>query len=106
MPFGPSNLTSKIRTKPPHRSANKSAVLSCDNSMETRGYTPSQRDDLNRFRQQGSLASVNKLISKHLEISDMLKALKPQPLLCHKVSESHFPVMGNLCTQSKPLRTT
>ena len=56
----------------------------------------SQRDYLNQIRQQGSLTTVHKPISKHLEIAGLLKALEPQPLLCSQVSESRFPVMGNL----------
>lgn len=60
----------------------------------------SLRAYLQKLREQSQLTPVNKPISKRLELAGLLKALEPAPVLCTEVTESAFPVMGNLvCTK-------
>ena len=60
----------------------------------------SLRDHLNTIRQQGELIEVKKPVTKHLALAGLLKALEPSPVLCKEVTDSPFPVMGNLmCTK-------
>ena len=56
----------------------------------------SLRNYLDRIRQQKSYLTVDKTISKHLQVAGILKALEPDPVLFQHVVESDFPVMGNL----------
>ncbi len=61
----------------------------------------SLRDYLNQLRQNDSLTQIFKPVSKHLQAAGILKALEPTPVLFSKITESAFPVMGNLLC-SKP----
>jgi 2,5-furandicarboxylate decarboxylase 1 len=60
----------------------------------------SLRAYLQKIREQNQLVTIRKPISKHLEVAGLLKALEPAPVLCTRVDESAFPVLGNLvCTK-------
>ena len=61
----------------------------------------SLRDYLNQLRQNDSLTQISKPVSKHLQAAGILKALEPTPVLFSKITDSAFPVMGNLLC-SKP----
>ena len=61
----------------------------------------SLRDYLNQLRQNDSLTQISKPVSKHLQAAGILKALEPTPVLFSKITDSAFPVMGNLVC-SKP----
>ncbi len=60
----------------------------------------SLRDYFKKLDQQGCLKSIYKPVSKHYQLAGVLHALEPDPVICKKVVESSFPVMGNLfCTK-------
>ncbi len=60
----------------------------------------SLRNYLEQIRQKGQLSQTKKLVSKHLQAAGILKALEPEPVLLNHITESQFPVMGNLfCTK-------
>jgi UbiD family decarboxylase len=42
------------------------------------------------------MITVEKPVSKTLTLAGLLKALEPSPVLCNRIIESAFPVMGNL----------
>jgi len=48
------------------------------------------------LQQDGKITTINKSISKNLEIAGVLKSLEPQPVLFENVKESEFRVTGNL----------
>jgi UbiD family decarboxylase len=54
------------------------------------------RDFLNVLEQQNSLTQINKPVSAHLQTAGILKALEPTPVFFSNISESSFPVVGNL----------
>jgi len=61
----------------------------------------SLRTYLDRLPEHGSMTRINKPVSKHLQTAGILKALEPAPVLCTRIEESAFPVMGNLfCTKA------
>ena len=60
----------------------------------------SLREYLDKIDRSGTLIHIQVPISKRLALPGLLKAMEPQPLLCHQVDESPFRVMGNLvCTK-------
>jgi 2,5-furandicarboxylate decarboxylase 1 len=60
----------------------------------------SLREYLDNIRHKGSLIQIEKPVSKHLQAAGVLKALEPAPVYCTTITESQFPVMGNLfCTK-------
>ena len=63
----------------------------------------SLRDHLNTLREHGQLVTVHKPISKHLALAGLLKALEPAPVLCTRVIESEFPVIGNVVSDKHTL---
>lgn len=59
------------------------------------------REYISRIDKDGTLRSVDKEVSKALEISGILHAIEPTPVLFTNVKESEFRVIGNLfCTKS------
>ena len=61
----------------------------------------SLRDYLNQIRQQGQLTQVHKTVSRHHQAAGILKALEPDPVIFQAITDSNFPVMGNLfCTKA------
>ncbi|MBD3405775.1 MAG: UbiD family decarboxylase [Candidatus Lokiarchaeota archaeon] len=57
---------------------------------------------IEQIKKQGKLTSVEKSISKKLEIAGVLKALEPTPVLFENLDDSEFRVTGNLfCTKSQ-----
>jgi UbiD family decarboxylase len=56
----------------------------------------SLRDYLDKLRQQNALLQINKPVSKHLQAAGILKTLEPTPVFFSNITESNFPVMGNL----------
>lgn len=63
----------------------------------------SLRDHLNTLHEHGQLVTVHKPISKHLALAGLLKALEPAPVLCNRVIESDFPVIGNVVSDKQTL---
>ena len=60
----------------------------------------SLREYLHTLNKNGQLTTVQKPISKHLALAGLLKSLEPNPVLCERIVESNFPVMGSLvCTK-------
>ncbi len=58
------------------------------------------REHLENIDKQGILKKVDIDVSRTLEISGILKAMEPTPILFNKVKESKFRVIGNLfCTK-------
>jgi len=51
---------------------------------------------IKKLQQQGKITTINKGISRNLEIAGVLKTLEPEPVLFEKVKESAFRVAGNL----------
>jgi UbiD family decarboxylase len=59
-------------------------------------------DYINKLRAEDKLTSVNKPISKELEVAGVLKTLEPRPILFENLIDSDFRVTGNLfCTKSQ-----
>lgn len=59
------------------------------------------REYLKKIDEDGTLRTVDKEVSKTLEISGILNAIEPTPVLFNRVKESEFRVIGNLfCTKS------
>lgn len=56
----------------------------------------SLRDYLDKLRQQNAPLQINKPVSKHLQAAGILKTLEPTPVFFSNITESNFPVMGNL----------
>ena len=54
------------------------------------------REHINKLSDEGKLVKVEKRISKRLEISGLLKAMEPTPIIFENVKESNFKVVGNL----------
>ncbi|MFH1446605.1 MAG: UbiD family decarboxylase, partial [Chloroflexota bacterium] len=62
----------------------------------------SLREHLKSLENRGELLHIKKPISKVFEISGLLKAVEPRPVLFEKVCGSNFQVMGNLmCTKAQ-----
>lgn len=58
------------------------------------------RKFIKQLERNGSVQHIHKPISKHLQVAGILNTLEPQPVLCHDIAESKFPVIGNLlCTK-------
>lgn len=58
------------------------------------------RKFIQQLEQNGAVQNIHKPVSKHLQLAGILKALEPQPVFCHNIAESKFPVIGNLlCTK-------
>jgi UbiD family decarboxylase len=58
------------------------------------------RDYIKKIEEEGLLRSVNTEVSKNLEISGILKAIEPTPVIFNNVKESKYRVAGNLyCTK-------
>ena len=58
------------------------------------------RNHLIHLQNTGQSITIDRPVSKHLQAAGLLKALEPTPVLCQRVVESDFPVMGNLfCTK-------
>ena len=54
------------------------------------------RNYLNNLQQQNSLTQIDKPVSLHLQAAGILKALEPTPVFFSNISESPYPVVGNL----------
>lgn len=54
------------------------------------------REHINKLSDEGKLVKVDTKISKRLEISGLLKAMEPTPIIFENVKESNFKVVGNL----------
>jgi UbiD family decarboxylase len=58
------------------------------------------RKFIKQLERNGSVQHIHKPVSKHLQVAGILNTLEPQPVLCHDIAESKFPVIGNLlCTK-------
>jgi 2,5-furandicarboxylate decarboxylase 1 len=58
------------------------------------------RDYIKKIDEKGILKKVDIEVSKKLEISGILKAIEPTPVIFNKVKESEYRVIGNLfCTK-------
>jgi 2,5-furandicarboxylate decarboxylase 1 len=56
---------------------------------------------IEKLKQHSQLVEVIKPVSKYDEASAIMKYLEPKPVLLSQISESHFPVVGNLfCSKS------
>jgi UbiD family decarboxylase len=51
---------------------------------------------INKLQEKGKITTINKTISRNLEIAGVLKTLEPEPVLFENVKESEFRVAGNL----------
>ncbi len=59
------------------------------------------REYLNKIENEGTLKKVDMEVSTNLEISGILKATEPTPVILNNVKESEFRVVGNLfCTKN------
>jgi len=59
------------------------------------------REYINQIDEKGLLRNVNIEVSKKLEISGILKAIEPTPVMFNNIKESEFRVIGNLfCTKN------
>lgn len=54
------------------------------------------REHIKQLSDEGKLVKVKRGISKNLEISGLLKAMEPAPIIFEKVKESDFKIIGNL----------
>jgi len=62
----------------------------------------SLREHLKSLENRGELLHIKKPVSKVFEISGLLKAVEPRPLIFEKVRQSNFQVLGNLmCTKAQ-----
>jgi len=60
----------------------------------------SLRTYLDALRQKDSFIQITKPVSRRLQAAGLLKALEPSPLFFSNITQSRFPVMGNLlCTK-------
>jgi len=60
----------------------------------------SLRTYLDALRQKDSFIQITKPVSRRLQAAGLLKALEPSPVFFSRISDSRFPVMGNLlCTK-------
>jgi 2,5-furandicarboxylate decarboxylase 1 len=75
--------------------------LSCYNSTNKKGFNPmTLRQYLQDLQQNSQLRAINHRLSTHLEAAGLLKALEPTPVFCQNITDSAFPLMGNLfCTK-------
>jgi len=58
------------------------------------------RKFIQQLDQNSAIQHIQKPVSKQLQLAGILKALEPKPAYCHNITESKFPVVGNLlCTK-------
>lgn len=60
----------------------------------------SYRDFLHDLQKHNLAVTIDQPVSKHLQMAGLLKNLEPAPVFCQNITDSDFPIMGNLfCTK-------